>query len=55
MAGDLLLTYSGFSYGEADVGATYKKVQVDGKNYMHIGGAAWMPYDTITETTISAD
>jgi len=55
MTGDLLLTYSGFGYGDGNIGATYKKIQVDGKNYIHIGGAAWMPYDSITETTISAD
>ena len=54
MAGNLLLNgYSGnVVIGQGDLSASYKKVTVNGQNYMHIGGASWLPYDSISETTI---
>ena len=30
---------------------TLKKIQVDGKNYIHIGGTNWIEYSSITERT----
>lgn len=55
MTGDIIMTYTSFNYGDGIVGATYEKVLIGTQKYMHIGGSSWMPYDTITETTISAD
>ena len=30
-----------------------KKIQIDGQKYIHLGGFAWIPYTTITETNIT--
>ena len=55
MTGDMLMFAISSNYGDNDMAATHMKIQVGGKNYMHIGGVCWMPYDSITTTTISAD
>lgn len=39
-------------YGYRGTRATYRRISVDGKNYIHIGGALWIEYDNFVESTI---
>ena len=39
-------------YGNRNTRATYRRISVDGKNYIHIGGALWIEYDNFVESTI---
>ena len=39
--------------GAGSLSLTHKKIQIDGQKYIHLGGLAWIPYDTITEINIT--
>ena len=39
-------------YGYRGTRATYKRIRVDGKKYIHIGGGLWIEYDTMYSTSI---
>lgn len=41
-----------YIYGSRNWRATYRRISVDGKNYIHIGGALWIEYDNFVESTI---